>query len=57
MRLDALLNASRRMEGFVKARFIKHQGLFQKALDQSTQSLLTTSDRLFPSQQKQWEIE
>ena len=32
MRLDALPNASRRIEGFVKANFIKHQGLFQKAL-------------------------
>ena len=32
MRLDALPDASRRIEGFVKAHFIKHQGLFQKAL-------------------------
>ena len=38
MRLDALANASRRDDQFVKANFVKHQGLF-------------------PSQQKQWEIE
>ena len=28
MRLDALPDASRRIQRFVKARFIKHQGLF-----------------------------
>ena len=32
MRLDTYINSSRRIEGFVKAHFIKYQGLFQKAL-------------------------
>ena len=33
MRLDTHANASRRVDEFVKENLIKHQGLFEKALD------------------------
>ena len=40
MPLDALPNASRRMEGFVKENYLKLQELFEKAMNTPGQSIL-----------------
>ena len=40
MRLDALPDASRRMEGFVKENYLKLQELFEKAMNTPGQSIL-----------------
>ena len=48
-RLDALSNASRRIDQFVKEFLSKHQEVFQKALDVFENALSSVSIFIFPA--------